>query len=200
ASIKDTVLALGEEAVARGLAAFSAGAPRGRPWLDLARDRALGRRLDATNGPYRLARWDSARVVLDAFRDLSYPLVVGTFDRYAYPRRAFVTAVERRGDRLELRAEVETVVKEGRSIRLERAPLRREGGRPTAAVVARWVTLDAAGTVVAAGTSERLDGERLIVEPGVGLGPGRYRVMIALAVEGNTVNPEVQQVTYPVPG
>jgi hypothetical protein len=238
-----TVLALGEEAVARGLAAFSAAAARGRPWLDLARDRALGRRLDAlaaeferrgwvpqalrgivsereargrwaalrryyhraghflvTNGPYRLARWDGARVVLDAFRDLSYPLTVGTFDRWAYPRRGFVTAVERRGEQLALRAEVETVVKEGRSIRLERAPLRMEGGRPTAAAVARWVTLDAAGAVVAAGTSDRLEGERLIVEPGAGLPPGQYRVLIALAVDGNAVNPEVQQVAYPVPG
>jgi hypothetical protein len=238
-----TVLALGEEAVARGLAAFSAGAAGGRPWLDLARDRALGRRLDAlaaeferqgwvpealrgivrppearqrwaalrrhyrqaghflvTNGPYRLARWEAGRVVLDAFRDLSYPLVVGAFDRWAYPRRGFVTEIERRGERLALRAEVETVVKEGRSVRLERVPLRMAGGRPTAAVVARWVTLDATGTVVAAGASDRLEGERLIVEPGAGLAPGRYQVLVALAVDGNAVNPEVQQVAYPVPG
>jgi hypothetical protein len=75
-----------------------------------------------------------------------------------------------------------------------------EGGRPTAAAVARWVTLDAAGAVVAAGTSDRLEGERLIVEPGAGLPPGQYRVLIALAVDGNAVNPEVQQVAYPVPG
>lgn len=85
-------------------------------WAALRRHYCRAGHFLVTNGPYRLARWEGARVVLDASRDLSYPLVVGTFDRYAYPRRAFVTAVERRGDRLEVRAEVETVVKEGRSI------------------------------------------------------------------------------------
>jgi hypothetical protein len=238
-----TVLALGEEAVARGLAAWSADAARGRPWLDLARDAGLARRLDAlaaeferrgwvpealrelvgerearrrwaalrqhyrraghfmvTNGPYRLVRWTTDRVVLEAFRDLSYPLVVGTFDRHAYPRRAFVTAVDRRADRLEIRADVEAVVREGRSVRLERVPLRVEGGRPTAAVEARWVTLDDRGRVVAAGASGRLEGDRVVVEPAPGLPPGHYRVWIALTVDGNAVNPEVQQVAYPVPG
>ena len=52
-----------------------------------------------TNGPYRLKRWSGESVTLEAFRDLSYPLGVGSFDAYAIPRRGFVTAVEWNGRR-----------------------------------------------------------------------------------------------------
>ena len=48
-----------------------------------------------TNGPYRLKRWSPDSVTLEAFRDLSYPLGVGSYDAYAVPRRGFITKVER---------------------------------------------------------------------------------------------------------
>ena len=51
-----------------------------------------------TNGPYKLKSWTPQSVTLEAFRDLTYPLGVGSYDAYAIPRRGFVTnvALERR--------------------------------------------------------------------------------------------------------
>jgi hypothetical protein len=43
-----------------------------------------------TNGPYRLKQWSKESVVLDVFRDMAYPLGVGTFDEYAIPVKAYV--------------------------------------------------------------------------------------------------------------
>src|SRR5215472_10543749 len=42
-----------------------------------------------TNGPYRLKSWSADSVSLGAFRDLRYPLGVGSFDAYAIPRRGW---------------------------------------------------------------------------------------------------------------
>ena len=50
-----------------------------------------------TNGPYQLKRWSADSVTLEAFRDLSYPLGVGSYDAYAVPRRGFITKIERDG-------------------------------------------------------------------------------------------------------
>src|SRR5207244_8430801 len=54
-----------------------------------------------TNGPYRLKRWSGSGVTLEAFRDLSYPLGVGSFDKHALPRRAYITGIDLRWDRLD---------------------------------------------------------------------------------------------------
>src|SRR5206468_4321466 len=163
------LVVLMEEAVTRGLAAFSddEARRRGVPWLDLARDRklvdALGpiaesfeRRAyvpDAlkglvtveqarqrwaalrrfrqkhghwlvTSGPYRLQKWSGDSTVLAVFRDLSYPNVVGSFDRWAQPLRAWVAGVDRRGDRLELQVDAQTLTKFERSYKIVRQPMR----------------------------------------------------------------------------
>jgi hypothetical protein len=68
-----------------------------------------------TNGPYELKAWSTDSVNLSVFRDLSYPLGVGSFDAYAIPRRAFITKVERENGRLRLFAEIETIMKFQRS-------------------------------------------------------------------------------------
>ena len=47
-----------------------------------------------TNGPYRLASWTEDTSVLQVFRDFTYPMGLGAFDRFALPLRAFVTGVE----------------------------------------------------------------------------------------------------------
>ena len=44
-----------------------------------------------TNGPYKLKSWSADSVTLEAFRDLTYPLGVGSYDAYAIPRRGFIT-------------------------------------------------------------------------------------------------------------
>jgi len=152
-----------------------------------------------TNGPYRLDKWSADGVVLAVFRDLSYPLPVGTYDAYALPLRAFVVGVEPRGDRLEIRAEVETVSKFQRSYKIERTPFRPApaGERTRDVLAAHYVVLSADEQVVTAGTSVELEGDRLVVDLR-GLSPGGYRLLLALALNGNLMAPEVKTVPYRV--
>ena len=63
-------------------------------------------------------------VSLEAFRDLTYPLGVGSYDAYAIPRHGFITKVDRSGDRLTLTGDIEIVEKFQRSYKLVRTPLR----------------------------------------------------------------------------
>jgi hypothetical protein len=234
-----------EEAVTRGLAAFSQAEARRRgvPWLDLVRNRKLNDALallaDAferrayvpealrglvtdeqarqrwaalrrfhrthghflvTNGPYRLAKWAPDSVVLAVFRDLTYPLPVGIYDQYALPLKAYVAKAEQRGDRLEIQAEVEKVSKFERSYRIEREPFRPEpaGEKKRDALVAHYAVLSGGDQVVSAGTARELQGDRLVVDLRGRLPLGAYRVLLALALNGNLVDPEVQVVPYRV--
>ncbi len=235
-----------EEAVTRGLAAFSdAEATRRRvPWLDLVRDRKLGEALGAiaaeyersahvpealrglvtveqarqrwaalrrfqrqhghllvTSGPYRLGKGTAETVVLPAFRDFSYPLGVGTWDGYTMPLRAWVAHVERRGERLEIQADVDRATKFERSYRIGREPYRPEPAGQTVrapAPVARWMAVGAADEVAAVGRSAALEAGRLVIDLKGKLRPGAYRVLVMLAQNGNVVNPEVKTIPYRV--
>jgi hypothetical protein len=175
--------------------------------VDLARQRwaALRRfarahgHLLVTNGPYRLERWSSHEVVLSVVRDFSYPLAVGAYDRFAIPRRAFVAWSEQRGRRITIRAEVERIARAGRSHAIVREPYRGEpAGQslPGAIPVVHYAVIGPGEQVVALGTSQALEGDTLIVDPQDGIAPGAYRVMMALAVDGNLVNPEVKVIPY----
>ncbi|HEV8320865.1 MAG TPA: hypothetical protein VG389_04575 [Myxococcota bacterium] len=239
------VLALMEEAAARGIGAFSEAEAkrRGVSWLDLVRDRKVRDGLSAlvagferrafvpdalrgvvtvdqarerwaalrrfhakhghflvTNGPYRLDRWSAEAVTLGVFRDLTYPVGVGAYDDQALPLRAFVRRAERAGDRLEIEADVETLVKGGRSYKIEREPFRPApaGEKMPDTLVARYVVLGPGDDVVAAGTSRQRDGARLIVDLKGRLKPGAYRVLLALELNGNSMKPEVKVIAYRV--
>jgi hypothetical protein len=239
------LVVLMEQAVTRGLAAFSEDEARRRgvAWLDLARDRklvdALGpiaesleRRAyvpDAlkglvtveqarqrwaalrrfrqkhghwlvTSGPYRLQKWSGDSAVLAVFRDLSYPNVVGSFDRWALPLRAWVAAVDRRGDRLELQVDAQTLTKFERSYKIVREPMRLEptGEKAHDTVVAHWTAVGAGDEVVATGRAQDLEGGRLIVDLKGKLPPGAYRILLAVALNGNSTNPEVKVISYRV--
>jgi hypothetical protein len=239
------LIVLMEEAVTRGLAAFSEDEARRRgvPWLDLARDRKLQDALSSlaaaferrayvpealrglvtveqakqrwaalrrfqrqqghflvTSGPYRLTRWSGSSAVLTVFRDLSYPNVVGSFDRYALPQRAWVTRVERQGDRLELEADAESITKSGRSYKIVREPLRLEptGEKVRVPLVAHWTVVGPHDEVVATGQSQDVAGGRLVVDLKGKLPPGAYRVLLALVFNGNLTNPEVRVLPYHV--
>jgi hypothetical protein len=241
------IMVLMEEAVARGMAAFSeAEATRRRvPWLDLARDRKLGQRLAGladglerrahvpeglrglvtvdqarqrwaalrrfqrqhdhflvTSGPYRLGTWTADRVTLPVFRDLTYPLGVGSYDQHATPLRAYVARAERRGDRLEIQADVEKVTKFERSYRIGRERYRPEpaGERMRApAPLARWVAVGPGDAGAAAvGSSAELDGDRVVIDLKGKLAPGAYRVLVMLTLSDNVVNPEVKIIPYHV--
>ncbi len=241
------VLVLMEEAVQRGIAAFSPDEAqrRGVPWLDLVRDRATGARLAAlvdefrehsyrpavlrqlvtakdararwtalrayytqhghflvTNGPYRLDSWSVEGAVLQVFRDLSYPQGVGTFDEYAIPRKAYVSTIEDRGDRIELGADVEQVARFQRSYEITRAAFEPAPGeaddqdRPEC----HYVVVGPDGRVVRAGTAPFGSSRRFVLDLHDLAEPGAYTVMAAMSIAHNRMNPEVKVVEHRVAG
>jgi len=240
------VLVLMEEAVKRGVGAFSAeeARRRGVRWLDLARDpktrdalaalvegfarqayvpEGLKRFVSAdeaqnrwaalrqyaqrrghflvTNGPYQLLKWTDAAATLEVFRDFSNPLGVGNFDRFAIPRRAYVSRIVPRGDRLEVHAEVERAEKFLRDYRLVREPLAAASGGDRADwPVCRFVVIAADGVVAAAGISDEAQGGKLIVSLKDKVRPGAYTALVALALGDNWVNPEVATAQFRVEG
>ena len=151
-----------------------------------------------TNGPYQLGKWAETGVTLEVFRDFTYPLGVGAFDRFALPLRAWVARVTPRGDRLEVQADVERAERFLRSYRLLREPMGTVGAEGDRAdiPVCRFVALGPDGEVARAGASRDVQGGRLIV-PLQGLPkPGPYSVLLALYVGDNAVNPEIATVVY----
>jgi len=239
------LLVLMEEAVTRGLAAFSEDEARRRgvPWLDLARDRklidALGPIAESferrsyvpealkglvsveqarqrwaalrrfrqtsghwlvTSGPYRLQKWSPDSATLAVFRDLSYPNIVGSFDSLALPRRPWIAAADRRGDRLELQVDAQTVTKFERSYKIVREPmsLTPTGEKAHDTVVARYTVIGAGDEVVATGRALDVENGRLVVDLKGKLAPGAYRVLLALALNGNSTNAEVKVIPYRV--
>lgn len=240
------VLALIEEAVGRGWAAFSqAEAQRnGVEWLDLVRSPAINARLLGlveefaaagyrpetlrnlvgadearsrwtalavffkehghflvTNGPYRLKSWSANGAVLEAFRDLSYPLGVGSFDAYAIPRRGYVTGIARDGDQVKLTAAVETLIKFGRSYRLQLQPMQSIAldVLKRAAPECRYVVFDADGQVVLAGVARPLEDASFAIDIGGRLGDGRYTLAAEIAVNANAMNAEIRRFEFAVP-
>ena len=240
------VILLMEEAVTRGLAAFSHGeaARRGVPWLDLARAPELGSRLLAlvegfardgyrpdrlqalvsadeararwralaafykdhrhflvTNGPYRLARWSSGGVMLDVFRDLTYPLGVGSYDLYAVPRRGYITNVERASGRIRLSGDIETVMKFQRDFEIVRESLASVAAevRTRAAPECRYMVIDDAGRVVLAGTAHLADNAACEIDVPDRLPAGRYTMFAMLTVNGNAMNADVKRIPITVP-
>jgi hypothetical protein len=240
------VLALMEEAVSRGWAAFSEAEAkrRGVPWLDLVRPQELKARLAAlvteferdafrppalrahvsdeearrrwralaafhaasghflvTNGPYKLKAWSANGVTLEAFRDLSYPLGVGSYDAYAVPRRGFITKVERNGERLTVLGDIEVVEKFQRNHRLVRTSLKSVPGAllRQAAPECRYVIADAQGRIALAGTARLAPDGTFQIDVKDRLPPGGYTLSALIAVNGNTMNAEIHRARLPVP-
>lgn len=155
-----------------------------------------------TNGPYVLKEWTRHSATLQVFRDASYPLGVGSFDDYPIPRKAFFSRLALAGDRLEIEAEVERLEKFQRTYALSRVPFRGQtSDRPKPDVlVCRYVILSPAGEVVRAGTTRlRADGVST-VELRPDLPPGLYSIVAALYLNGNSMNPDIRQIPYRVPG
>jgi hypothetical protein len=239
------LMVLMEEAVTRGLAAFSTAEAqrRGVAWLDLVRDQRLKDRLLAlvaefevqgyrpealrnlaseaevrqrwgalksfylahghflvTNGPYVLDRWDESAVVLQVFRDLSYPLGVGSYDKYAFPPRASIAKLEARHDRLEIAAELEKVEKAQRSYHVVREPLSNQSmiGVYRVKPVAKYVVLSPHGEVVNVGSAGYAGDGTFTIELQGKVPPGRYTVLTAIYVNDNHIEPDVRMVSYDV--
>jgi hypothetical protein len=230
------VLTLMEEAVRRGMAAFSApeASRRRVPWLDLVRDvqlrdrlTALVRELEAqghvppalrglvdgrearrrwgalarfvaerghllvTSGPYDVQAVTTGQAVLRVVRDFSYPLGVGSWNRYPIPLRAFAGRPEVRGDRVEVPIEVERLERFAREYRIVTEPLAARFGQKDAELPAcRFVVLGPAGAVVRAGTVPP-------TAPGVcavGLQdvPRPATVLVSPSLNGNHVDPQIK--------
>jgi hypothetical protein len=237
------VLVLMEQAVARGIGAFSESAAQQRkiPWLDLARDprqRAAFGRLVAelekrafvpeplralvtpeqarrrwaalrefarshghylvTAGPYQLGKLAADEATLPVFRDFSYPLGVGSFDQYPIPLRAHVRAIDRKGERLEIQADVESIEKFERSYKIVREPFRPQPAseKTREPLTVHWAVVGSTDEVAAAGTSRDVQNGRLVVDLAGRLRPGAYRVLLALALNGNLMNPEVRVLPF----
>ena len=154
-----------------------------------------------TNGPYRLKSWSADRVSLEAFRDLGYPLGVGSFDAYAIPRRGWVTGIARDGDRLELTADVETVTRFGRSYRLDRQPLQSiaPDELKRAAPECRYVILDGDGQAVLAGAARPGEDRRFAIDLAGKLADGRYTLAAEIAVNANATNAEIRRYEFAAP-
>jgi hypothetical protein len=153
-----------------------------------------------TNGPYRLAGWSADGASLKAFRDMSYPLGVGSFDAYAIPRRGWITAIDRNGDRLELSADVETVTRFGRNYRLERRPPQslEPDELKRAAPECRYVIFDADGQAVHADTVLPGADHRFAINLGGALSPGRYTLAAEIVVGSNAINAAIRRYDFAV--
>ncbi|WP_264716420.1 hypothetical protein [Limobrevibacterium gyesilva] len=240
-----TVIALMEEAVHRGWAAFSRAeaARRGVEWLDLVRSPTLRAHLaelvDAfardgyrpvgleglvtteeararwaalgafsrahghflvTNGPYRLKDWSPQAVTVEAFRDLRYPLGVGSFDSLPIPRRGFITRIEPADEGLKLSVDIETVMKFQRSYKIVREPLATAlATSPLPPVlVCRYLVLAADGRVALAGTGDLATDASFRLGLKGRLAPGDYTVQTAVYVGGNAMNPEIARIPFRV--
>jgi len=155
-----------------------------------------------TNGPYRVGSWSSGDVVLEVFRDLSYPLGVGTFDQYAIPLRAYVSKIENRGARAEMQADVERVSRFQRSYDVVRTALGSASQDTDARerLESRYVIVGPDGKVVRTGASPFNNSGRFVLDLKGLTRPGLYSVMTALYVGGNSVNPEIKVFQHRVAG
>ena len=149
-----------------------------------------------TNGPYQLKRWSAQSVALEAFRDLTYPLGVGSYDSYAIPRRAYITKVEREKDRITLSGDIETIIKFGRSHRIERQPMQSVSRDvlKRAAPECRYVVTNDEGHVVLAGVAVLADEATFQADLNGKLAAGRYTMVALIAVSGNVMNADIRRI------
>lgn len=154
-----------------------------------------------TNGPYRLKSWSADGVALEAFRDLSYPLGVGSFDAYAVPRHGYVTALAREGGRIKLSGDLETLMKFQRSYRLLREPMASIAPEVLArsAPECRYVVVDSEGQVTMAGVARPGDNATFSVAIDGKLLAGDYTLLAEIIVNGNAMNAEIQRFPFSVP-
>ncbi len=152
-----------------------------------------------TNGPYRLEKWSVDSAVLEAFRDLSYPVGVGSFDQYVLPPRAYISKLERGRDGLQIAAEIEKAVRVQRSYTVVREPLTRKSsvGAYPVEPVCSYVVVGPDRAVLRAGAAQWADDGLFRVNL-TGLAPGQYTVLTAIYLNGNRVNPDVRAVEYRV--
>ena len=185
-----------------GLEAFVTPAEAGARWRALrAFYLARGHWL-VTNGPYQLTSWTDHGAILTVFRDLSYPLTLGTYDRYAIPHHGYVTTVTNRPGQLEVGADLERVVRFSRSFEIVREPL----GKPPSPEQAftavhdgkpqcHYVVVRADGQIIASGRIEYAAGNAFTLQIPERL--ARSSVILTIVVAENETVPAVTMVALP---
>jgi len=237
------LLALMEEAVIRGYAAFSEeeAIRRNVPWLDLVRDRVLGAKLQdllvqferdsyrpgplkglvtadeaqvrwrslrtfaeksghvlVANGPYRLKQWASDAVVLEAVREVTYPLGFGTFDRFVNPPRAVIEMVTQEAGKITVRADAEMMLKAGREYRHTKEPLLRTTthGVRGLLVVSRYLLIGPDGKVLKVDKMQWGEDGQFSIELPERLPSGQYTVVFGIFLDGNSLQPPTRIVHF----
>jgi hypothetical protein len=151
-----------------------------------------------TNGPYRLAKWSATEVVLAAFRDLSYPLGVGSFDKVVRPRWAHLPALSARDGRVEFRPDVDRVIKYDRFYKIVREALasNTSGAYDDLGPVCRYVIVRSDGRVVKVGKAPDPKHGVYTINLGDGLGAGAYTAFVAVYLNDNYMTPDVKSVSF----
>jgi hypothetical protein len=154
-----------------------------------------------TNGPYELIRWSRDTTVFQAFRDLTYPVGMGSFEQYTLPLRAYISKIEIRGDRLEIIGEAENIFRFQRSYRIVRQPLgRADSSEIQRPVLCRYVIVGPAGDVLNTGIADHGEAGKFTVDLKGKMPPGLHTIMVALYEGENFVDPEIKMVRYRVGG
>ncbi|MEH2512217.1 hypothetical protein V1291_003571 [Nitrobacteraceae bacterium AZCC 1564] len=150
-----------------------------------------------TNGPYRLKTWSPEAFVFEVVREFTYPVGLGTFDRFAYPARALINAIERAGDLLLVSADAEFTVKQQRDYRLVRAPLQRDTLRATLRPIrpeSHYIVIGHDGRVAASGSLVRQPDNRFAASLPTTLQSPLYTLFAAIFLDGNTINPVIGRI------
>jgi len=151
-----------------------------------------------TNGPYRLTKWSPTGVVLAAFRDLSFPLGVGSFDKEVYPRRASIPAVSLRGTRIEFRPDVERLIKYDRYHKIVREALgsNTSGAIDSISLVCRYMIVGSDGRVARVGTAPDPKNGVYTIDLGDRLARGAYTAFAAVYLNENYMIPDAKAVSF----
>jgi hypothetical protein len=155
-----------------------------------------------TNGPYRLKSWAAGPVVLEAVRDLTYPLGFGTFDRFVNPPRATIDAVAQEGGEITVRAGAEMLLKAGRGYQFHKEPLLHTTARGVQSilVVSRYVMIAPDGRVLKVDKMSWGEDGRFNVKLPEDLQPGEYKVILGIFLDGNALHPSARIVRVRVGG
>jgi hypothetical protein len=146
------------------------------------------------NGPYRLKSWAGNSVVLEAVREMTYPLGFGTFDRFVYPPRAIIEEATQDERRIVVRASAEMTLKGGRGYFHRQEPLLHTTARGTypLLVVSRYVLIDGAGKVLKVDKMHWREDGLFDVDLPRDLPPGDYTVILAVFLDGNAIEPSAR--------
>ena len=147
-----------------------------------------------TNGPYRLKAWSPDALIFEVVREFTYPVGLGTFNGFAYPARALISATERAGDVVLVSVDAEFAVKQQRDHRLVRAPLQPDTLRGTLQPIrpeSHYVVIGQDGRVATAGSLARQPDNRFAASLPTTLQSGVYTLFAAIFLDGNTINPAI---------